>query len=77
MRKAPLSIQELPKQPTTRKENPTTLKNPSPQSQNLWEAPTLYQVHLAFPKPGGRARITVVDGAYQIQHLPSTFNGDY
>jgi hypothetical protein len=29
-------------------------------------------MHLAFPKPGGRARIIVVDGAYQIQYLPPT-----
>jgi hypothetical protein len=56
-----------------KKRKPITLKNSSPQSQNLQKAPTLHHMRIAFPKSGGRARITIVDGAYQIQYFTPTF----
>jgi hypothetical protein len=73
----PLSTHEVyrgtTKAANNKKENPTTLKNPSPQTQNHRKTPTLHHVRFAFPTLGGHARITVIDGAYQIQNFPPTF----
>jgi hypothetical protein len=37
---------------------------------------TLQNLSLSFPTPRGHARIAVVDGAFQIQHLSPPFNLD-
>lgn len=46
---------------------------PKLQTQTRKELSTLKQVSLAFPVPGGRACIAVVNGFYHIQQLPPTF----
>jgi hypothetical protein len=79
----PLSTQKQPKQPTTKKKKK---QQPPPKKQKKKKKKKKKKTHpqkpkpsmllhvgLAFPKPGGRTSITVVDGAYQIQHLSLTF----
>jgi len=71
----PLSIQEVytgtTKAAYNKKRKLNNPKKPKPSIPKPSGGPqTLHHMCLAFPKLGGRSRITVVDGAYQIQYLP-------
>jgi hypothetical protein len=63
--------QEQPNQPKEKPTNPQEPKALKPEP--YMEHSTLHQMSLAFPSLRGRACITSVDGAFQIQQLPPTF----
>jgi len=53
-------------QPTKRKKPNKPSKTKSPQTRTLKKHTLLQHVSLAFPLPRGRARITIINGAYYI-----------